>query len=71
MSADYERGDAFVAAPQESSEVGWFDPSELPQPLFVPFQNLLSGRRYPVDAVQGALELWHRGLQLPETRSSE
>src|SRR5688572_15411427 len=57
MSADYERGSAFVAAPEESSEVGWFDQAELPEPLFVPFQNLISGKRYPADAIQGALKL--------------
>jgi 8-oxo-dGTP diphosphatase len=60
MSADYERGSAFVAAPEESSDVGWFDQSELPEPLFVPFQNLISGKHYPVDAIQGALKFGHR-----------
>jgi 8-oxo-dGTP diphosphatase len=60
MSADYERGSAFVAAPEEASEVGWFDHSELPEPLFVPFQNLISGKHYPVDALQGALKFGHR-----------
>lgn len=60
MSADYERGSAFVAAPEEASEVGWFAQSELPEPLFVPFQNLISGKHYPVDAIQGALKLGHR-----------
>lgn len=59
MSADYERGNAFVSAPEESSEVGWFDQSELPKPLFVPFQNLISGKHYPVD-IQGVLKLGHR-----------
>jgi 8-oxo-dGTP diphosphatase len=57
MSADYERGSAFVAAPEESTEVGWFDQSALPEPLFFPFQNLVSGKHYPVDAIQGALKL--------------
>ena len=60
MSADYERGTAFVAAPEESSEVGWFDAAELPQPLFVPFRNLISGKHYPLDAIQGALRFGHR-----------
>lgn len=60
MSADYDRGNAFVAAPEESSEVGWFDQSELPEPLFVPFQNLVSGKHYPVEASGGALKFGHR-----------
>ena len=60
MSADYERGSAFVAAPEEASEVGWFDHSALPEPLFVPFQNLISGKHYPVDATQGAMRFGRR-----------
>ena len=51
MSADYEGGTAFVAAPEEASEVDWFYPSELPRPLFVPFQNLMDGKYYPRDDV--------------------
>src|SRR5690606_30912675 len=35
MAADYECGGAFVAAPEESSEVGWFEQFKLPEPLFV------------------------------------
>jgi 8-oxo-dGTP diphosphatase len=34
MAAEYESGSAFVSAPEESSEVGWFDQSALPEPLF-------------------------------------
>lgn len=60
MSADYEGGTAFVAAPEEASEVGWFDPSELPQPLFVPVQNLMNGKHYPADAIQRGLEILQR-----------
>lgn len=29
---------------RESTEAGWFDPSTLPSPRFVPFDNLLAGR---------------------------
>jgi 8-oxo-dGTP diphosphatase len=43
----YQSGEAVVAAPYESSEIGWFDWDKLPQPLFLPFQNLLEGNCYP------------------------
>lgn len=55
MSAEYESGTAFVAAPEESSEIGWFDQSDLPRPLFLPFQNLMKSKQYPADGAQGAL----------------
>lgn len=60
MSAEYESGTAFVAAPNECSEVGWFDRSELPRPLFVPFHNLISGKHYPLNALQGAPKFGYR-----------
>jgi 8-oxo-dGTP diphosphatase len=47
MEAEYQSGEAVVAAPYESSEIGWFDWDNLPQPLFLPFRNLLNGNRYP------------------------
>lgn len=47
MEAAYQSGEAVVAAPYESSEIGWFNWDKLPQPLFLPFQNLLNGNRYP------------------------
>lgn len=57
MAAEYEGGDAIVAAPYEASDVGWFAPSELPRPLFVPVENLIEGRHYPEDALRGVLEI--------------
>jgi 8-oxo-dGTP diphosphatase len=47
MEGEYQSGEAVLAAPYESSEIGWFDWDKLPQPLFLPFQNLLNGNRYP------------------------
>lgn len=43
-------GDASVAYPEKVAEVAWAPWDALPQPLFMPFQNLLSGRKYPNDA---------------------
>ena len=47
MLVDYAGGDAALTAPEESTEVGWFGWDALPQPLFIPMQNLLAGRSYP------------------------
>src|SRR5690606_28569332 len=50
MAAEYDGGNAIVAEPCEADHVGWFDPSELPNPLFVPVENLIKGRHYPKEA---------------------
>jgi ADP-ribose pyrophosphatase YjhB (NUDIX family) len=41
MTADSSHGDPFLAAPYESSKLGWFHRRSLPQPLFLPLRNLL------------------------------
>ncbi len=51
MEAQYLSGEASVCAPYEMSEIGWFDLEYLPEPLFLPLANLLSGKCYP--AIQG------------------
>ena len=40
---EYAGGDVGVKASDELAEVGWFDELRLPQPLFLPFNNLLDG----------------------------
>jgi 8-oxo-dGTP diphosphatase len=50
IEGNYVAGEAAVNSEREASEVGWFAWQELPQPLFLPFENLLAGRCYPVDA---------------------
>jgi 8-oxo-dGTP diphosphatase len=47
FDAIYIGGEAAVAAPDEMTEVGWFEWDELPTPLFLPFQNLLGGNCFP------------------------
>ena len=37
-------GEARAAAPRELTEVGWFARSELPTPLFLPFEHFLAGQ---------------------------
>lgn len=47
VEGTYESGQATVAYPDKVQEVAWAAWSALPQPLFLPLQNLLSGRQYP------------------------
>lgn len=47
MEAEYDGGEAYVAAEYEATEVGWFRWDALPEPLFLPFENLMAGRAYP------------------------
>ena len=54
MEAAHASGQAVVAYPERVQEVAWFPWNALPQPLFLPFQNLLSGRQYPEIARFGA-----------------
>jgi 8-oxo-dGTP diphosphatase len=47
MEGSHASGQATVAYPDKVQEVAWAPWDALPQPLFIPFQNLLSGRQYP------------------------
>ncbi|MDQ6659745.1 MAG: NUDIX domain-containing protein [Chloroflexota bacterium] len=49
MEGRYISGEAIINAPSEAAEVGWFTWNMLPQPLFLPFANLLAGKCYPPD----------------------
>jgi 8-oxo-dGTP diphosphatase len=50
MSARITAGEPTVAATDEVAELAWFDPSNLPQPLFLPLRNLLKGDALPMTA---------------------
>ena len=60
FDANYVSGEPTVHSPQEESEVGWFSWHDLPQPLFLPLQNLLAGKTYPsqttTDKIGSAIE---------------
>jgi 8-oxo-dGTP diphosphatase len=47
VEATYQSGDAHAAYPDKVAEVAWVVWDALPDQLFLPFQNLLSGRSYP------------------------
>lgn len=40
-------GEPTIAAEREVSEIGWFAWDELPEPLFVPLENLVKKNSYP------------------------
>ena len=48
MAGKYVSGEPTMNAANEMSAVGWFSWDALPEPLFSPFENLLTGRCYPV-----------------------
>ena len=48
MEAEYQAGDMRIGSPEEIGEVGWYQLSSLPEPLFLSLRNLLNGKCYPV-----------------------
>ena len=50
MAGTHTSGQARVAYPDKVEDVVWAPWNALPQPLFLPFQNLLRGKQYPGDA---------------------
>lgn len=46
MEGQYAGGEPIVNAEYESSEIGWFAWTDLPEPRFLPFQHLLEGNSY-------------------------
>jgi 8-oxo-dGTP diphosphatase len=49
VATDYVAGEPKVIEDEFTTEIGWFDIDDMPQPLFLPTQNLLAGRCYPQD----------------------
>jgi 8-oxo-dGTP diphosphatase len=47
MEGRYVSGEPTINSQREMSEVGWFSWNALPQPLFLPLENLLAGRGFP------------------------
>lgn len=50
VEGTHASGQAAVAYPDKVEEVAWVPWNALPEPLFIPFQNLLSGKQYPKTA---------------------
>lgn len=51
-----ESGEATVAYPDKVEDVVWASWDALPEPLFLPLRNLMSGRQYPRSARFGGLD---------------
>jgi len=47
MEGEALPGEPKISADYEVAELGWFAWDALPQPLFLPFENLLKGNSYP------------------------
>lgn len=46
MRGEYAGGEAMVTEPEKFIEVGWYDPTNLPEPLFLPLKLFLEqGKR--------------------------
>ena len=54
MRSDNFKGVPFPAAVEEVAELGWFHWDTLPRPLFLPLQNLLAVKCWPLNAFP-----WH------------
>ncbi|HBO99997.1 MAG: hypothetical protein UU48_C0002G0003 [Candidatus Uhrbacteria bacterium GW2011_GWF2_41_16] len=48
MLSDYDAGEVKNMEPEKCNGWDWFDWNELPQPLFIPIQNLLKTNFYPL-----------------------
>lgn len=46
MQGDFLAGEPILNAADEVADIGWFSWDALPQPLFLPLENLLSGKCY-------------------------
>jgi 8-oxo-dGTP diphosphatase len=40
-------GEPYLAAEEEADEIGWYAWDALPQPLFLPMENLVKENSYP------------------------
>jgi len=52
--ADHESGEATVREPEKCACWGWFAPDRLPQPLFLPIQNLIKRNINLLDMIDRA-----------------
>ena len=49
MLSDYDSGEVKIMEPNKCEQLEWFDWNSLPQPLFVPVQNVLKLNFNPMD----------------------
>lgn len=56
MEAKYVSGEPQMKAPEEESNIGWFQWNDLPEPLFLPMQHMLEGQTYPSQTTEVKLQ---------------
>jgi len=56
IEAKYVTGEPRVNAPEEESNIGWFQWNDLPEPLFLPMQHMLEGQTYPSQTTEVKLQ---------------
>ncbi len=56
MEAKYVTGEPRVNAPEEESNIGWFQWNDLPEPLFLSMQHMLEGQTYPSQTTEVKLQ---------------
>ena len=47
MEGKSESGEPYIASEDEAEEIGWYAWDALPQPLFLPLENLVKQNSYP------------------------
>jgi 8-oxo-dGTP diphosphatase len=56
MEARYVSGELKLNAPDEESNIGWFQWTSLPEPLFLPLRHVLEGQTYPSQTTEVKLK---------------
>jgi|SRR5579864_1672572 len=56
MEAKYVSGELQLKAPEEETNIGWFQWNDLPGPLFLPIQHVLEGQTYPSQTTEVKLK---------------
>jgi 8-oxo-dGTP diphosphatase len=70
MEAKYVSGEPRLKAPNEESEIGWFQWNDLPEPLFLSMQHMLDGQTYPSQTTEVKLEEVMDRLKVSQKRDA-
>lgn len=70
MEAKYVSGEPHLKAPEEESEIGWFQWNDLPEPLFLSMRHMLDGQTYPSQTTEVKLEEVMDRLKVSQKRDA-
>ena len=68
--AKYVSGEPHLKAPEEESEIGWFQWNDLPEPLFLSMRHMLDGQTYPSQTTEVKLEEVMDRLKVSQKRDA-